>query len=95
MAVTGLIMIAFLLMHMYGNLKAFMGAEAFDHYAHWLKSDILYPILPKHYVLWGLRLGLHLPACAMALRDHIDQRQPAAHALKLLFTVHALKQLTQ
>ena len=30
MAVTGLIMIAFLLMHMYGNLKMFLGPEAFD-----------------------------------------------------------------
>ncbi len=58
MAVTGLIMIAFLLMHMYGNLKAFMGAEAFDHYAHWLKSDILYPILPKGWFIWVFRFGL-------------------------------------
>ena len=58
MAVTGLIMIAFLLMHMYGNLKAFMGAEAFDPYAHWLKSDILYPILPKGGFIWVFRFGL-------------------------------------
>ena len=37
MAVTGLIMIGFLLMHMYGNLKMFYQADnfhAFDHYAH-------------------------------------------------------------
>lgn len=55
MAATGLIMIAFLLMHMYGNLKAFLGEEAFDHYAHWLKSDILYPLLPSGWFIWIFR----------------------------------------
>ena len=56
MAVTGLIMIGFLLMHMYGNLKVFYGAEAFDHYAHWLKGDILYPIMPKGTFIWVFRI---------------------------------------
>ncbi|RMB59810.1 succinate dehydrogenase [Tessaracoccus antarcticus] len=58
MAVTGLIMIAFLLMHMYGNLKMFAGEEAFDHYAHWLKGDILYPIVPQGWFIWIFRTGL-------------------------------------
>ena len=58
MAVTGLIMIGFLLMHMYGNLKVFFGAESFDHYAHWLKGDILYPIFPKGWFIWIFRLGM-------------------------------------
>ena len=55
MAITGLIMVGFLLMHMYGNLKVFMGAEAFDHYAHWLKGDILYPIVPSGWFIWIFR----------------------------------------
>ncbi|MEA4944295.1 MAG: succinate dehydrogenase cytochrome b subunit [Propionicimonas sp.] len=55
MAITGLIMIGFLLMHMYGNLKAFLGAEAFDHYAEWLKGDILYPLLPSGWFIWIFR----------------------------------------
>lgn len=58
MAITGLILIGFLLMHMYGNLKMFMGAEAFDHYAHWLKSDILYPIVPSGWFIWIFRAVL-------------------------------------
>lgn len=58
MAVTGLILIAFLLMHMYGNLKMFAGAEAFNHYAHWLKSDILYPIVPRGWFIWIFRFTL-------------------------------------
>ena len=55
MAVTGLLMIGFLLMHMYGNLKMFLGAEAFDHYAEWLKGDILYPLIPKGWFIWIFR----------------------------------------
>lgn len=55
MAFTGLIMVAFLLVHMYGNLKVFLGAEAFDHYAHWLKGDILYPLIPSGWFIWIFR----------------------------------------
>ncbi|TRY19116.1 succinate dehydrogenase cytochrome b subunit [Tessaracoccus rhinocerotis] len=58
MAVTGIIMIGFLLMHMYGNLKMFQGPESFDGYAHWLKGDILYPIVPKGVFIWIFRFGL-------------------------------------
>lgn len=58
MAITGLIMVGFLLMHMYGNLKVFMGAEAFDHYAHWLKGDILYPLVPSGWFIWIFRAFL-------------------------------------
>lgn len=65
MAVTGLIMIGFLLMHMYGNLKAFIGEESFNHYAHWLKGltddgGILYPIMPAGTFIWVFRFGLVL-----------------------------------
>lgn len=65
MAVTGLIMIGFLLMHMYGNLKMFVGAEAFDHYAHWLKGatddgGIMYPIMPAGTFIWVFRFALVL-----------------------------------
>lgn len=55
MAITGLIMVGFLLMHMYGNLKVFLGADAFNHYAHWLKGDILYPIVPQGWFIWIFR----------------------------------------
>lgn len=65
MAVTGLIMISFLLMHMYGNLKMFIGEHAFDHYAHWLKGatedgGILYPIMPAGTFIWVFRFALVL-----------------------------------
>ena len=38
MAVSGLIMIGYLLAHMYGNLKVFAGQDAFDDYAHHLRT---------------------------------------------------------
>ncbi len=55
MAVTGLIMIAFLLVHMYGNLKMFISTDAFDHYAHWLKEEVLYPLVPHGTFIWIFR----------------------------------------
>ncbi len=58
MAVTGLILVGFLLMHMYGNLKMFLGAESFDHYAHWLKGEILYPLVPEGSFIWIFRAFL-------------------------------------
>jgi succinate dehydrogenase / fumarate reductase cytochrome b subunit len=58
MAVTGLILIAFLLMHMIGNLKMFLGAEEFNHYAEWLKQDLLYPFLPHGTFIWLFRAVL-------------------------------------
>ncbi len=58
MAATGLIFVLFLLFHMYGNLKMLLGPEAFNHYAHWLHEDLLYPILPHKGAVWLLRLGL-------------------------------------
>ncbi|WP_246462268.1 succinate dehydrogenase cytochrome b subunit [Trueperella pecoris] len=57
MAVTGLFFVLFLLMHMYGNLKMFVGAEAYDGYAHWMRT-ILYPVLPHEGTLWVLRFVL-------------------------------------
>lgn len=37
MAVTGLIWIGYVVMHMYGNLKVFLGPEVFNHYAEGLR----------------------------------------------------------
>lgn len=60
MAITGLILIGFLLMHMWGNLKAFIGADAYNHYAEWLKGEtedggLLYPLIPKGWFIWIFR----------------------------------------
>lgn len=57
MAVSGLIMVAFLLAHMYGNLKIFSGEEAFNDYATHLRT-IGEPILPHAGALWIIRVVL-------------------------------------
>ena len=57
MAVTGIILIGFLLAHMYGNLKVFAGQEAFNDYAHHLRT-IGEPILPYSGALWIIRAVL-------------------------------------
>ena len=57
MAVSGLIMIGYLLAHMYGNLKVFAGQEAFDEYAHHLRT-LGEPILPYGGALWIIRIVL-------------------------------------
>ena len=57
MAVSGLIMIGYLLAHMYGNLKVFAGPESFDGYAHHLRT-LGEPILPHKGLLWIIRVVL-------------------------------------
>lgn len=67
MAGTGGILLLYLAAHMVGNLKVFFGQQAFDHYAHWLRT-IGEPVLPYGWFLWILRgvllasVGLHIVA---------------------------------
>ncbi len=57
MAVTGAILVLFLLGHMAGNLKIFLGADDFNHYAGWLRT-IGEPALPRRWFLSGLEIVL-------------------------------------
>jgi len=57
MALTGVGLMGFVLVHMVGNLKMFLGRTEFDYYAESLRT-LLYPIMPHHVVLWGFRIGL-------------------------------------
>lgn len=50
MAVTGGILVLFLIGHMVGNLKIFLGRDDFNHYAHWLRT-IGEPALPHRVFL--------------------------------------------
>ncbi|KAB8191233.1 succinate dehydrogenase [Nonomuraea phyllanthi] len=50
MAVTGAIMVLFLLLHMLGNLKIFLGRDSFNEYAHALRT-LLEPLAPYRTVL--------------------------------------------
>ncbi len=54
MAVTGLLLLGFLVVHLLGNLYVFQGPEPLNAYAAWLKDNPL---------LWPARLGLLATFC--------------------------------
>ncbi len=57
MALSGIVMMGFVVAHTIGNLKLYVGPEAMDTYGEWLR-DVGYPALPHSGLLWILRLGL-------------------------------------
>jgi len=66
MAVSGIVFWGFVLAHMIGNLKVFLGADAFDHYADWLRN-VGYPGLPHSGALWIARIVI---IAALVLHVH-------------------------
>jgi succinate dehydrogenase / fumarate reductase cytochrome b subunit len=57
MAVTGAVLILYLVAHMIGNLKVFFGEESLDSYAEWLRV-VGEPALPAEGLLWLVRIVL-------------------------------------
>ncbi|MGP3975263.1 succinate dehydrogenase cytochrome b subunit [Streptomyces sp. 8N114] len=57
MAVSGLLMLAYLLVHMFANLKVFFGPEEMNGYAHWLRT-FGEPLLRHGWFLWIARVVL-------------------------------------
>src|SRR5690242_21306729 len=57
MAVTGLVLVGFVIAHMLGNLKIFLGAEAIDAYAVFLRT-MGEPLFPYSLLLWVVRIVL-------------------------------------
>jgi len=60
-AITGAILIGYLILHMLGNLNSAFGPGAdqarVDWYAHWLR-DFGEPLLPHAFILWAVRVIL-------------------------------------
>lgn len=54
MAVSGLVLVGFVLSHMVGNLKIFLGRTELDTYAQGLRT-LGEPIFPEGSLLWALR----------------------------------------
>ncbi|KIR66910.1 succinate dehydrogenase [Micromonospora haikouensis] len=89
MAVTGILLVLFLVAHMLGNLKIFTGETAFDHYAHWLR-EIGTPLLPSTWFLWIQRTALlaavlaHIGAATvLAVRARAARPVKYAHRKKV------------
>lgn len=57
MAITGIVLLGYVLVHMLGNLKMYFGAADMNHYGEWLR-ELLVPFFPRTVTLWLLRLML-------------------------------------
>ena len=57
MAISGIVLLGYVLAHMIGNLKLYMGGDDLNHYGEFLR-ELLVPILPRTVTLWLMRLGL-------------------------------------
>ena len=57
MAITGIVLMGYVLAHMIGNLKLYMGEAEMNAYGEWLRV-IGYPALPEAGLLWMMRLAL-------------------------------------
>jgi succinate dehydrogenase / fumarate reductase, cytochrome b subunit len=57
MAVTGAVLVLYLVAHMIGNLKIFLGEDSLNTYAEWLRV-VGEPALPEQTLLWLVRIVL-------------------------------------
>ncbi|MEV4289092.1 succinate dehydrogenase cytochrome b subunit [Nonomuraea bangladeshensis] len=86
MAVTGAVMVLFLIAHMVGNLKIFLGKDSFNEYAHALRT-LFEPLLPYRTALTILEIGLvvsvvaHMWA-AISLARRAGQARPVKYVAK-------------
>jgi succinate dehydrogenase / fumarate reductase cytochrome b subunit len=86
MAASGLVLFGFVLVHMLGNLKLYLGAEALNHYAEWLRV-MGAPMLPREGGLWLARgvlivaVLLHIWS-AWSLTRQSQAARPIAYAKK-------------
>ena len=86
MALTGVVMMGYVVAHMVGNLKLYVGAASINGYGEWLR-DLAYPALPHEGLLWILRtillgaLLVHLHA-AWALTRMNRRARPVGYASK-------------
>ncbi len=74
MAISGLILMGYVLVHMIGNLKIYFGADSLNKYSEWLR-EVGEPALPREWLLWGVRFVL---LAAVVIHIH------AAYALTMM-----------
>lgn len=72
MAVTGVILVGFLVVHMLGNLQVFLGADAFNHYAQSLKG--MMPLVWLVRVTLLVALVFHVAAAIRLKRLNTEAR---------------------
>lgn len=57
MALSSLMLLLYVVLHMVGNLKIFFGSDPFNHYAEWLRVAGT-PMIPNEGALWIFRILL-------------------------------------
>ncbi len=86
MAVSGIIMVLYLIAHVVGNLKAFSGRDAFNDYSAWIRT-VGNPAVPGETTLWIIRIVLlaavvaHFWA-AISLWRQAKRARPQAYVTK-------------
>jgi len=85
-AVTGVILFGFVVLHMLGNLKTFTGSDDngvphVDQYAHFLRT-MGEPMLPHGFALWATRIILVIALVAhVGMVIRLQQRNRAARPI--------------
>ncbi|WP_461031456.1 succinate dehydrogenase [Streptomyces mayteni] len=77
MAVSGAIMLLYLVFHMAGNLKVFFGPDEMNGYAHWLRT-VGEPVLHHEWFLWIARVALLAAVVAHATAAYQLSRRDVA-----------------
>ena len=96
MAVSGVVLLGYVLGHMAGNLKIFQGPEHFNAYAEGLRT-VGAPFFGRGQLLWIVRLvllasvGAHIWAAWAVTRASWAARPEGYHALRLVETTYAAR----
>ena len=96
MAVTGLVLVGFVIAHMLGNLKIFLGAEAIDAYAGFLRT-VGEPMFPDGSLLWVARVvllacvALHITAAVQLTRMNRAARPHGYDTKRSIATTYAAR----
>ncbi|RKN06072.1 succinate dehydrogenase [Streptomyces radicis] len=97
MAVSGLFLLGYLVVHMAGNLKVFFGPAEMNDYAHWLRT-IGEPVVHQEWFLWIMRVALLVAVVAHAVAayqlsrldiaarpvKYVHQRRRASYATRTM-----------
>jgi len=96
MAATGVVLIGFVIAHMLGNLKIFLGPVAIDTYAVFLRA-VGEPLVPYGAMLWVVRIvlltcvALHITAAVQLTRMNWAARPRAYHTKESIATTYAAR----
>jgi succinate dehydrogenase / fumarate reductase, cytochrome b subunit len=96
MAVTGLVLVGFVIAHMLGNIKIFLGAEAIDAYAVFLRT-MGEPLFPYSMLLWVVRIvllvcvALHITAAVQLTRMNWVARPQGYDTKRSIATTYAAR----